>query len=249
MQNPGFMRHGCRAACALCAVPAAATPRRRGAPWPHPDSPEPAELSGGGGGQGAPRAGALNSGRGWVTYGGGGTPTEGPPLQQAQVMPPMCCFCAGPCALFCVYVFLCGGAATSCPCPCAVSRRCKYEQEMSHTVLLAKSPHTLRMSVKKHGSGVRSVHEELERTEGRRSGCPQQQRWSADCPAASRGLGSAMENVTDAAFWIGAGSLTLGYVAGSPDWSGQAPRVSLSAVGCMCVMPVICTYMTTEQHK
>lgn len=58
----------------------------------------------------------------------------------------------------------------------------------------------------KHGSGIQFVHEMLERIEGWRSGWLQP-RWSADCPAALRVLGSAMENVMDAAIWMGAGSL------------------------------------------
>lgn len=65
-QNPGFMRYGCRAACALCAVPRAATPGRAGVPWPRPPPGPPRPLVAGG-----EPVRAVDSGRGWVTLGGG----------------------------------------------------------------------------------------------------------------------------------------------------------------------------------
>lgn len=75
MQNPSFMRYGCRAACALCAVPPAATPRRSGVAWPNPGkNPQgagAAAAAGSAAGVKARRAdGALDSGKGWVTFGG-----------------------------------------------------------------------------------------------------------------------------------------------------------------------------------
>ena len=77
VQNPSFMRYGCRAACALCAVPPAATPRRSGVAWQNPgENPQgvgAAATAGATAGVEARRAdGALDSGKGWVTFGGGG---------------------------------------------------------------------------------------------------------------------------------------------------------------------------------
>jgi hypothetical protein len=70
-QNPGFMRYGCRAACALCAVPRAATPGRSGVPWPRAPPSPPRPLVAGG-----EPVRAVDSGRGWVTLGGGESPPE-----------------------------------------------------------------------------------------------------------------------------------------------------------------------------
>lgn len=77
VQNPSFMRYGCRAACALCAVPPAATPRRSGVAWSNPGgNPQgvsAAATAGAAAGVKARRAdGALGSGKGWVTFGHAG---------------------------------------------------------------------------------------------------------------------------------------------------------------------------------
>ena len=90
VQNPSFMRYGCRAACALCAVPPAATPRWSGVAWPSPaEKPQgvgAAATAGAAAGVKARRAdGALDSGKGWVTFGGSGVEARAVATASLQV--------------------------------------------------------------------------------------------------------------------------------------------------------------------